>query len=110
MAILTERKTWRRHPERQGTHSRATLTPDEQKNVGAALRFLRVKLGGGSALRRALGVSGPVVDRATGKRGLASASLAVRAARAAGVPVDDVLTGRFPPAGSCPHCGRGPDP
>ncbi len=28
--------------------------------------------------------------------------------RCAWVPVDDVLTGRVPPPGACPHCGRGP--
>lgn len=36
----------------------------------------------------------------------ANASLAVRVARFAGVGVDDVLAGRFPPPGTCPHCGH----
>ena len=29
-----------------------------------------------------------------------------RVARLAKVSVDDVLTGKFPPAGTCPHCGN----
>jgi hypothetical protein len=37
-----------------------------------------------------------------------SAGLAVRLARLAGVPVDDVLCGRFPAPGTCAHCGHAP--
>lgn len=33
-------------------------------------------------------------------------SAAERAARLAGVPVEDVLAGRWPVEGACPHCGR----
>ena len=35
-----------------------------------------------------------------------SADMAFRVARAAGVPIDDVLGGKFPPPGTCPHCGH----
>ena len=31
--------------------------------------------------------------------------IAFRVARLAKVGVDDVLAGRFPPPGTCPHCG-----
>ncbi len=37
--------------------------------------------------------------------GPASASMAFRLARLANVTVDDLLTGKFPPPGICPHCG-----
>jgi hypothetical protein len=33
--------------------------------------------------------------------------MALRVARLAGVPIDDVLAGKFPPAGTCPYCGNG---
>ena len=39
--------------------------------------------------------------------------LVVRVARFASVGVDDVLTGKYPPPGTCPHCGhdsRSPTP
>jgi hypothetical protein len=32
--------------------------------------------------------------------------MAVRVARLAGVGVDDVLSGRYPAAGTCPMCGH----
>jgi hypothetical protein len=38
-----------------------------------------------------------------------STNLVFRIARMAGVSVEDVISGRFPVAGACPHCGRGPD-
>ena len=36
----------------------------------------------------------------------ASPTLALRIARLVGVGVDDVLGGKYPPAGVCPHCGN----
>jgi hypothetical protein len=35
-----------------------------------------------------------------------SATLAVRIAKFSRVGVDDVLTGKFPSPGTCPHCGN----
>lgn len=77
---------------------RGDLTGQEQANVRAALRFLRVRSGGWDAL-------------AKGARFAVNSlrHVAVRLARFAGVPVDDVLAGRYPPPGACPHCGRGPE-
>jgi hypothetical protein len=76
------------------------LTAEEQKNVLTTLRFLRVRCGGAELLAKSLRV-----DRRTLNRP-ANASVAIRAARLAGVGVDDVLEGRFPPQGTCPHCGH----
>jgi hypothetical protein len=79
------------------------LTAEEQKNVRAALRFLWARCGGWKPLGKALRAS----PLALSKRGLPiSAGLAVRVARFASVGVDDVLDGRYPPAGTCPHCGH----
>lgn len=36
----------------------------------------------------------------------ASASLTFRIARFAKIGIDDLLAGKFPPPGTCPHCGR----
>jgi hypothetical protein len=75
------------------------LTSEEQKNVRAALRFLRVRCGGANALAKVLRI-----DRKT-LNAPPSPTTVFRVARFAGVSVDDVLTGRFPRAGTCPHCG-----
>lgn len=78
------------------------LTAEEQKNVRAALRFLRARCGGWEAVAKVLHAHKSSV--AKNERAV-SASLAVRVARFAGVGVDDVLAGRYPPPGTCPHCG-----
>lgn len=79
------------------------LTADEQKNVRAALRFLRARCGGWKPVAKVLRthpLSLSLRDRPI------SASLAFRVARLAGIGVDDVLAGKYPPAGTCPHCGH----
>lgn len=72
----------------------------------AALAFLRLRHGTWAALSRAMGLKKATVTAATGKRGGVSAGVALRAARAAGVPLEDVLSGAWPKPGACPHCGR----
>jgi hypothetical protein len=84
-----------------------SLTAAEQANVRAAIRFLRVRAGA-NTLAKALRAD---------RRGLlrvlhgsaVSESLAVRVAKFAKVGVDDVLAGRFPEPGVCPHCGHKAD-
>jgi hypothetical protein len=84
------------------------LTKQEQANVRAALRFLHVRLGTWEMVAKALRFKrSTIMDSVSGA--VVSASLAFRTARLAGVPVDDVLAGRFPPAGTCPMCGHASD-
>ncbi len=82
---------------------RGDLTAEEQRHVKAALRFLRIQHGGWAALAKALRYRMKSLN--DGRP--ASARLVLRLARVAGAPVDDVLAGRWPPPGACPHCGRG---
>lgn len=81
------------------------LTTQEQGHVRAALRFLRARCGGWEPMAKALRFS-KLSMRNIMKGKPVSASLAVRVARFAAVPVDDVLGGKYPPPGSCPHCGH----
>ena len=80
------------------------MTPEEQTNVRAALRFLRARFGGWLVLARTLGVS-----KSTAKRPNPGPVLAFRVARLAGVGVDAVLSGAFPAPGTCPNCGHRKD-
>jgi hypothetical protein len=75
------------------------LTAAEVVNVRRALAFLRVRCGGAKTLAKALHAHKSTLSRP-------SASLVFRAARLAGVGVDDVLTGKYPPPGVCAHCGH----
>jgi hypothetical protein len=84
------------------------LTLDEQRHVRAAVAFLRNRMGTAEALAEALRLK-PVTIRHVREGRQISASIAFRVARLAGVKIDDLLEGRFPPPGTCPHCGRGPD-
>ncbi len=82
------------------------LTAKEQANARVAIRFLKARAGAWAPLGKALHIDRKTLGK-IGRGTLAvSASIAVRVARFAGVGVDEVLLGRFPPAGACPHCGH----
>ena len=83
------------------------LSLQEQRNVMAALRFLRVRTGGWKPLAKALGFSASTMINV--KKGVnhVSASMAFRVARLTAVGFDDLVAGKYPPEGACPHCGRG---
>lgn len=81
------------------------LTAEEQAHVRAALRFLRTRFGGWERLGQALHITARTLAYIS-EGNAPSAGLAFRLARLAGVPVDDVATGKYPPAGTCPYCGH----
>lgn len=70
-------------------------------NVRAAIRFLRIRCGGWVPLSKALRFT-----RSTLQKVGATPAVAFRVARLAGVGVDDLLAGKYPPPGTCPHCGH----
>lgn len=84
------------------------LTPQEQVNVRTALRFLRTRCGGWSGVAKALQLNESTLSSAVYSTP-PSARIVLRVARLADVPVDDVLNGRYPGAGTCPHCGHRPE-
>ena len=77
----------------------------EQENVRVALRFLHARARGWTPLGASLGFKHKTLESANQGRPV-SATLAFRVARFAAVPMDDLLAGKFPPAGTCPHCGH----
>jgi hypothetical protein len=81
------------------------LTAKEQANVRRALKFLRARIGTWESVASALHVHWSTLKSAKDK-GTVTASMAFRVARVAGATVDDVITGRYAPAGVCPHCGE----
>jgi hypothetical protein len=82
------------------------LSAEEEKNVRAALHFLHLRSGRWATLGRALRFHGyNLSNMANGHRAV-SAKVVLRIARLAGVGLDDVLSGKYPPAGVCAHCGR----
>ncbi len=105
MTILRGPKTWTKPRPADETRRSSDLTPEEQANVRKAIHVLRRRLVGYKALAKALQVNAATL-RAYGGKLAPSAGVAIRVARLAGVPVDDVLAGRWPVEGACPHCGR----
>jgi DNA-binding XRE family transcriptional regulator len=57
------------------------------------------------ALAYKMGIDRTTLGHAMKGRPAPGIALALEVARVAGVTIDDVLAGRFPPPGSCPHCG-----
>lgn len=108
MAILETEKRWRRTSASARRADRAELTQAEEAHVRAALRFLWTRCGGAVPLSLALdlprrAVSNYMHGKVPRRIGV---GLALRAARLAGVPLEELLAGAWPPAGACPHCGR----
>ena len=85
-----------------------TLTQEEQRHTRASLHFLRTRLGNWKLLAKALGFERcTLVDVKKGRKRV-SVNMAYAVARLAGVPFDEVTSGRWPVPGTCPHCGRMP--
>jgi hypothetical protein len=84
------------------------LTDDEKANVKAALAFLQVRFGKLALLAKALRLQPDSVRKVMSGHDGVSAEMVLRVARLAGVGLDDVLAGRWPVKGMCPHCGQGP--
>jgi hypothetical protein len=106
MTILTMRTVRAKERPAHETRRSSDLTPAEQQNVKAALRFLSKRLGSYPKLAKAMGANHATVMAAAHKRGAVSAGIALRAARVAGVPLENVLSGTWPPADACPWRGR----
>jgi hypothetical protein len=104
-AKVKERHIWKRERSSNEIRYASDLTPAEQENVKKALNVLKLRLGGTDALANALKSSVSNLVWACGAKGHPSAGTAVRAARLAKVPIDDVVEGRFPKTGCCPYCG-----
>jgi len=104
--VLSAPVRWARPRDPSKTRRSSDLTPEEQANAKAALRVLRARVGGARQLAEALSANHATLLAALSRRGKPSAGLALRAARLAGVPLEDVLSGAWPAPGSCPHCGR----
>jgi hypothetical protein len=84
------------------------LDEKEMKHVRSALRYLRRRAGGWVPVAKALGFTTWMLEKVSNGRAGVSAKMAFRVARLAGVPVDDLLAGRYA-AGVCPRCGYVPD-
>lgn len=107
MAILRERKTWKRPKPARTTAAPDELTSDECDRVRAALAFLRAQHGTWLALAAAMGIKPQTLKEGAKRRGRRpTAGFALRTARVAGVCVELVLSGAWPAEGTCPHCGR----
>lgn len=85
------------------------LSDREQTNVRTALKFLHARCGRWDVTGKALQFNGEALCGIASGRKPVSARLVIRIAKLAKVGVDDVLTGRFPAPGTCPHCGHCPD-
>lgn len=69
-----------------------------------ALRFLRLRVGAWAPLAKALRYEWDSIQKvAAGKRSVTPA-LALRVARFAGIPMDELLSGQWLSSRICPHC------
>ncbi|CAN97897.1 hypothetical protein predicted by Glimmer/Critica [Sorangium cellulosum So ce56] len=82
-----------------------SLTPTQRKRLRAALRHLRAAYGSWSCLADVMDMSVIAVESIANGRANGSPATALRAAKAAGVSVDQLL-GELASVQRCPTCGR----
>jgi hypothetical protein len=82
-----------------------SLTPTQRKRLRAALKNLRTAYGSWSCLAEVMGVSVACLEGIARGRDHGSPGTAQRAAKAAGVTVEQLLGG-LAAADRCPTCGR----
>jgi hypothetical protein len=82
------------------------FTAKEVAHVRAALRFLHLRCSTWAVVGKALRFNQTTVANIAGGHKQVSAMIVIRVAKFAKVGVDDVLAGRFPAPGTCPHCGH----
>ena len=99
------------HPAPKGQEKRTpkgrkspayTPTPEEQKRIHAALKNAARAYGGRDVLASVMGIAAKHLDHPRRR----SYSFALLLARAAGIPVEQLLSGQPHVAGSCALCGR----
>lgn len=100
------------HPSKEGQEKRArkvhdrsrfNATPEEQKRIRAAIQNIARAFGGKDVLASIMGISEKSLY---GRKRDRSYSFALLLARAAGIPVEQLLSGQPHVAGSCALCGR----
>ena len=106
MTILRARQVWKRPRKPRARETLDRLTPEEAANVAVVVKVLCVRLGTTTNVAKAMQTNPKTIQRAVSGKKQPSAGMAIKAAKLAGVPVDDVLSGEFPKPGSCPMCGR----
>ena len=82
------------------------LTQEEQGRVRVAIRFLRIRFGKAVLLAKALRFKPSSIRRVLGGHDMVSPTMVLRVARLAGAGLDDLLAGKYPVKGMCPHCGH----
>lgn len=85
--------------------SKLDLTEAEQDNVRSALQYLRKKCGGWMGLAPILGFQKKTLSEIAHGTTV-TPTLAFRVTRFSKTSMDDLLAGRFPPEGTCIHCGH----
>ena len=105
MSVLRYKIKWEKHVTEATPARRWNLSKAEQENVKRAIRRLRQRYGE-AKLPELLNANPTTVKHSTERRRKPSPLLAIRAARLAGVPVEDILSGAWAGTGPCPTCGR----
>lgn len=99
---------WKRpRPPRSASRRPGKLTPEEEACTRGALKFLAVRHGGWKKLAARMGVNVyTLMSACLKKRRAVDPGIALEVARAAGVTIDDVLSGAWPAREACPTCGQ----
>ena len=82
------------------------LTKEEQERVRTAMKFLVVRFGTLAVMATALKLKRDTLRHIMDGKDGVSTTVTFRIARLAQVGIDDLLAGKYPVPGTCPHCGH----
>lgn len=102
------------HPRKEGQVSARKIkksaslfpTPEEADRIRATMRSLRYAYGGWDVLAGITGIKQTTLENIAHRQSPGSYGVAIAIARAAGIPVEQILRPGVQEAGKCPVCGR----
>lgn len=92
-------------PPRRRRSSGLSLTPDEARHLRVALRNIRWAYGSWACVSEVMGVEMETLTKFVSRKSHGSPGIALRAAQAAGMHVEALLSGTLTAVGRCPTCG-----
>ncbi len=107
---LPRRMVWKRAPNPNSRSELNRLTPEEEVRVRTALDVAKIRFGNWKGVAAALKSNKRTLTSLTCLKERITPAYAIRVARMLGVPLGDILAGKFPRAGECPMCGHVDEP
>lgn len=101
-----KRTVWKRVPNPNSRSELNRLLPEEEPRVRAALDVAKIRFCNWKGVAVALRSNKGTITRLICRERRITPTYAMRVARMLGVPLGDIISGKFPSPHECPMCGH----